>query len=163
MAKKVVYFFNHFIFFYQIRSVSCNKSAAVHFCPTGHQRKFEDKIPSVAVLSIYRRLESYFIIHFHKKNHKKRKHNCLSWISVISDISLVLFQLFSWYVQCEWTGTKGKPPSLAELHSQPSWHILRWVSQIHPAEEEEHRYFLFSPIKKTDVRCSNIWQMPAAI
>lgn len=43
---------------------------------------------------------------------------------------LFLPQYFSWHIQCERTGAKGEPQSLAELHRPPSRHVLHWVSTV---------------------------------
>lgn len=67
----------------------------------------------------------------------------------------ILFQLLSWHIQHQRADAKGKSPSLAELHSQPSWHVLCGVSQSHSAGVQ-----LCSspcnPIPQIDLQCSNL-------
>lgn len=64
---------------------------------------------------------------------------CVFFVQLVrkkSNICIFLcVQLFSRHVQCEWTDAEGKPPSLAELHSEPPGHVLRGVSSLHPAGE----------------------------
>lgn len=73
-----------------------------------------------------------------------------------------LFQLLSWHIQHQRADAKGKSPSLAELHSQPSWHVLCGVSQSHSARDR-----LCSspcnPITQIDIQCSNLCHMYAGL
>lgn len=63
----------------------------------------------------------------------------LYWCTIILKVHIspyfILCQFLSGYLQCQWADTKGRPSSLAELHSQPSWCVLCGVGDHFSATE----------------------------